>query len=61
MVLLCTPWLAILPDLYFRAYRNLFTADPVDFIIRHRSKGSKSKAKSILPQQRTTALGTKGK
>jgi hypothetical protein len=61
MILLCTPLLAVLPDIYFRAYRNLFSGDPVDFIISHRAKSSHTKTKSIIPQQRTTALGTKGR
>ena len=61
MILLCTPLLAVLPDIYFRAYKNLFSNDPVDFIISHRVKSSQTKTKSIMPQQRTTAIGTKGK
>lgn len=60
MVLICTPLLAVLPDIYLRAYRNLFMGDPVDFIITHRQKSVKTKAKSILPL-RTTAVGTRNK
>jgi len=59
MILLCTPMLAMLPDIYFRVYRNMFKNDPVDYIISHRHK-AKAKAKSIFPQ-RTTAIGTKGR
>lgn len=59
MILLCTPVLAMLPDIYLRAYRNMFNNDPVDYIISHRHK-NKGKAKSILPQ-RTTAIGTRGR
>lgn len=60
VILLCAPLLAVLPDVYFRAYRNLFAGDPMDYIISHRKTGSPKPVKSILPQ-RTTAIGTRGR
>lgn len=37
-VILAGPWLAVLPDIYFKAYHNVFTPNPIEKIIKLRGK-----------------------
>ena len=40
LVITLAPFIALLPDLYFKAYQNVFTPNPIEKIIRLRGKAT---------------------
>lgn len=62
MIVLAAPLLAVLPDMYLKAYNNMFAGNHVDYIIKNRKIDHLAKrSKTVIPHNKSTMAATKFK